>query len=129
MDLHFSFMPRAFLVSPFPRLAYGTFFKTLMLRLCVIDFKGHWDDHLPLIEFAYNNENHSSIQMDHYEALYGRRYRSPTGWLKVSEARLIALDLVHLAREKVKITQEGLKTEQSRQKSYMKKIKICNPSI
>ena len=26
-----------------------------MLRACVIHFKGSWDDHLPLIEFAYNN--------------------------------------------------------------------------
>ncbi|XP_070010561.1 uncharacterized protein [Nicotiana sylvestris] len=34
-----------------------------MLRACVIDFKGNWDDHLPLIEFAYNNSYHSSIKM------------------------------------------------------------------
>jgi len=34
-----------------------------MLRACVIDFKGSWDDPLPLIEFAYNNSYHSSIQM------------------------------------------------------------------
>ncbi|WMV10043.1 hypothetical protein MTR67_003428, partial [Solanum verrucosum] len=42
-----------------------------MLRACMIDFKGSWDDHLPLIEFAYNNNFHSSIQMAPYEALYG----------------------------------------------------------
>ena len=57
-----------------------------MLRACVIDFKGSWDDHLPLIEFAYNNSYHSSIQMAPYEALYGRRYRSPVGWFEVGEA-------------------------------------------
>ncbi|WMV24471.1 hypothetical protein MTR67_017856 [Solanum verrucosum] len=51
-----------------------------MLRACVIDFKCSWDDHLPLIEFAYNNNYHSRIQMAHYEALYGRRYRYPVGW-------------------------------------------------
>ena len=34
-----------------------------MLSACVIDFKGNWNDHLPLIEFAYNNNYHSSIQM------------------------------------------------------------------
>ena len=43
-----------------------------MLRACVIDFKGRWDDHLPLIEFAYNNSYHSSIQMAPCEALYVR---------------------------------------------------------
>ena len=50
-----------------------------MLRACVIDFKGSWDDHLPFIEFAYNNSYHSSIPMSPYEALYGRRCRSPVG--------------------------------------------------
>jgi len=50
-----------------------------MLRACVIDFKGNWDDHLPLIEFSYNNSYHSSIAMAPFEALYGRRCRSPIG--------------------------------------------------
>ena len=50
-----------------------------MLRDCVIDFKGSWDYHIPLIEFAYNN-SYSSIKMAPYEALYGRICRSPVGW-------------------------------------------------
>ncbi|WMV24685.1 hypothetical protein MTR67_018070 [Solanum verrucosum] len=54
-----------------------------MLRACVIDFKGNWDDHLPLIEFAYNNSYHSSIAMAPFEALYGRRCRSPVGWFEL----------------------------------------------
>ena len=53
-----------------------------MLRACVIDFKGSWDDHLPLIEFAYNNSYHSSIKMAPYEALYERKCRSPIGWFE-----------------------------------------------
>ncbi|WMV30341.1 hypothetical protein MTR67_023726 [Solanum verrucosum] len=55
-----------------------------MLRACVIDFNGNWDDHLPLIEFFYNNNYHSSIGMEPFEALYGRRFRSPIGWLKMA---------------------------------------------
>ena len=47
-----------------------------MLRACLIDFKGSWHDHLPLIEFSYNNNN---IGMRLFEALYGRRCRSPVG--------------------------------------------------
>ncbi|KAH0710411.1 hypothetical protein KY284_011838 [Solanum tuberosum] len=89
-----------------------------MLRACVIDFKGNWDDHLPLIEFAYNNNYHSSIQMAPYESLYGRRCRSPIGLFEVGEAGLIGPDLVHQAMEKVKVIQERLKMAQSRQKSY-----------
>ena len=72
----------------------------------MIDFKGNWDDHLPLIEFAYNNSYHSSIQMAPYEALYGRRCRSPIGWFEVGEAGLIGPNLVHQAMEKVKVIQE-----------------------
>ena len=54
-----------------------------MLRACVINFKGSWDDHLPLIEFANNNNYHSRIQKVPYEALYGRRCISPFGWFEV----------------------------------------------
>ncbi|WMV07518.1 hypothetical protein MTR67_000903, partial [Solanum verrucosum] len=90
-----------------------------MLRSCVIDFKGNWDDHLPLIEFSYNNSYHSSIQMAPYEAFYGRRCRFPIGWFEVGEAGLIGPDLVHQAMKKLKVIQERLKTAQSRQKSYI----------
>ncbi|KAL3360779.1 hypothetical protein AABB24_013964 [Solanum stoloniferum] len=89
-----------------------------ILRACVIDFNGNWDDHLSLIQFAYNNSFHASIQMAPYEALYGRRCRSLIRWFKVGEAGLIGPGLVHQAMEKVKVIQERLKTAQSRQKSY-----------
>ena len=81
-----------------------------MLRDCVINFKGSLDDHLPLIEFGYNNSYHSSIQMALYEALYWRRCRSPVGWFEVSEAALIWSDPVLYAMEKVKFIRERLKT-------------------
>ena len=42
-----------------------------MLRACVIEFGGHWDNYLPLVEFSYNNSYHSSIDMAPFEALYG----------------------------------------------------------
>ncbi|XP_070004699.1 uncharacterized protein [Nicotiana sylvestris] len=80
---------------------------------------GSWDDHLLLIEFAYNNSFHTSIQMASFEALYGRRYRSPIGWFEVGEAELIGPDLVYQAMEKVKLIKERLKTAQSHQNSYL----------
>ena len=58
----------------------------------MIDLKGSLNDHLPLIEFAYNNSYHSSIEMAPYEALYGRRCRSLVGWFEVGEAALIGPD-------------------------------------
>ena len=84
----------------------------------MIDFKGSWDDHLPLIEFAYNNNYHSSIQMAPYEELYRRRYKSPVCWFEVGEAALIGPDSVLDAMEKVQLIRDRLKTAQSRQKSY-----------
>ena len=77
-----------------------------MLRACMIDFGGNWDDHLPLIEFAYNNSYHSSIQMASYEALYGRKCRSPIGWFETSETKFIGPNLVQQAIEKVKLIQD-----------------------
>ena len=51
-----------------------------MMRACAMEFKCNWDDHLPLLEFAYNNRFHCSIGMAPYEALYGRKYRSLFYW-------------------------------------------------
>ena len=51
-----------------------------MLRACVLDLKGSWEEHLPLVEITYNNSYQASIQMAPYEALYGRPCRSPVCW-------------------------------------------------
>nr|GEU64651.1 probable aldo-keto reductase 2 [Tanacetum cinerariifolium] len=56
-----------------------------MLRACVLDFRGSWDVHLPLFEFFYNNSYHSSVRCASFEALYGRKYRSPIMWAEVGE--------------------------------------------
>ena len=40
-----------------------------MLRAYVLEYAGNWDHNLPLLEFAYNNGYHSSIDMVPYEAL------------------------------------------------------------
>ena len=75
----------------------------------MIDFKGDGDDHMPLIEFAYNNSHHSCIQMTPYEALYGRRFKYPTRCFEIGKAGFIGLDLVNQDMEKVKVVQERLK--------------------
>ena len=83
----------------------------------MIDFKGSWDDNLPLIEFAYNNSYHSSIQIAPYEALYRHSCRSHVGWFEVGEAALIGPDSVLYVMEKVQLIRDRLKTAQSHQKS------------
>ncbi|KAF3653092.1 putative serine/threonine-protein phosphatase 6 regulatory ankyrin repeat subunit C-like [Capsicum annuum] len=57
--------------------------------------------------------------MASFNDLYGRRRRSPIGWLEVNETKLFCLDLVHQAMEKVKVIRDRLKTAQSHQKSYI----------
>jgi hypothetical protein len=43
-----------------------------MLRMYVMDNQTHWEKYLPFVEFAYNNNFHSSNGMPPYESLYGR---------------------------------------------------------
>ena len=89
-----------------------------MLRACVMEFKGSWDNYLALIEFAYNNSYQSSIGMAPYEALYGRKCRTPVFWDEVGERRLIGLEIVQDTTEKVNMIRERLKIANDRQKSY-----------
>ncbi|GKF50326.1 putative reverse transcriptase domain-containing protein, partial [Tanacetum coccineum] len=55
-----------------------------MLRACVIDFGKGWVNHLPLVEFSYNNSYHASIKVASFEALYGRKCRSPVCWAEAA---------------------------------------------
>ena len=84
-----------------------------MLRGCVIDFRGVWDDYLPLVEFAYNNSFQSSIGMAPYEALYGRRCRTPLCWSEVGERQLLGPELIQQASYGVKLIRERLRVSQS----------------
>ena len=89
-----------------------------MLRECIIDFKGSWDTHLPLVEFAYNNSFYSFISMAPFEVLYGRWCRSPIRWFEVGEPSLLGPELIYKTLEKVHIIRNRLQTAYSRQKSY-----------
>ena len=90
-----------------------------MLRACVRDLKGSWEEHLPLVEFAYNNSYQASIQMAPYEAIYGRPCRSPICWTEVGESSITGPNLIRDSSKKVGMIQKRLLTAQSRQKSYV----------
>ena len=83
-----------------------------------MDFGGSWEKYLPLVEFAYNNSYHSTIGMAPYEALYGRKYRSPSCWMEVGDRKLEDPELIRETSEKVPIIQERMRTAFGRQKSY-----------
>ena len=90
-----------------------------MLRACVLDHKGRWEEHLPLVEFAYNNSYQASIQMAPYEALYRRPCKSPICWTEVGESSITSPDLIRDTSEKVSLIRQRLLTSQSWQKSYV----------
>ncbi|GJY14291.1 putative reverse transcriptase domain-containing protein [Tanacetum coccineum] len=82
-----------------------------MLRACVIDFGGSWDVHLPLVEFSYNSSYHSSVRCASFEALYGRKCRSPIMWAEVREGHLIGRELVQETTEKISHINDKLKAK------------------
>ncbi|GKA54522.1 putative reverse transcriptase domain-containing protein [Tanacetum coccineum] len=107
-----------------------------MLRACVIDFGNGWEGHLPLIEFSYNNSYHASIKAAPFEALYGRKCRSPVCWAEVGDARLTGPELVHETTEKIVQIKQRMQAARDRQKSRtggnlgcreIKKLKAKSP--
>ncbi|GJR56357.1 putative reverse transcriptase domain-containing protein [Tanacetum coccineum] len=92
-----------------------------MLRSCVLDFRGSWDVHLLLVEFSYNNSYHYSVRCASFEALYGRKCRSPIMWAGVGEGQLIEPELVQETTEKILQIKDRLKAARDRQKSYADK--------
>ncbi|WMV46183.1 hypothetical protein MTR67_039571 [Solanum verrucosum] len=89
-----------------------------MLRACVMDFGGQWDQYLPLAEFAYNNSYYSSIQMALFEDLFGRRCRSPVGWFESIERRPSGTNLMREALDHIRVIQDRMRIAQSRHQSY-----------
>ncbi|WVZ71108.1 hypothetical protein U9M48_019729 [Paspalum notatum var. saurae] len=92
-----------------------------MLRACALTYSTKWDEYLPLAEFAYNNSYQKSLKMAPFEALYGRRCRTPLNWSEPGERVTFGADLVTQTEEQVKFIHENLKRAQSRQKSYSDK--------
>src|ERR1041384_19431 len=89
-----------------------------ILRACVISFGKSWEKSLPFAKFAYNNSFQSSLNMDPFEFLYGRRCRTPLNWSETGERQFSGPDMIKEAEDQVRIVRDQLKAAQSRQKSY-----------
>jgi hypothetical protein len=89
-----------------------------MLRACVISSKGSWEKWLPLAEFSYNNSFQESIKMASFEALYGRKCRTPLNWIEAGERRYYGIDFIKEAEEQVCTIKIHMVAAQARQKSY-----------
>ncbi|GJZ94846.1 putative reverse transcriptase domain-containing protein [Tanacetum coccineum] len=98
-----------------------------MLRACVLDFRKNWDRHLPLVEFSYNNSYHTSIKAAPFEALYGRKCRSPMCWaevgtikkiIQITDAHLTGPAIIHETTEKIVQIKSRIQAARDRKKSY-----------
>ncbi|GKA16717.1 putative reverse transcriptase domain-containing protein [Tanacetum coccineum] len=87
------------------------FFKSLNKAL-------GWDRHLPLVEFSYNNSYHTSIKAALFEALYGRKCRSPICWAEVGDSQLTGPEIIHETIEKIVQIKSRIQAARDRQKSY-----------
>jgi hypothetical protein len=85
-----------------------------MLQACVISSKGSWEKWLPLAEFLYNNSYQESIKIAPFEALYGRKCRTPLNWVEAGERRYYVIDFVEQAEEQVQTIKIHMVVAQSR---------------
>ncbi|GJZ72758.1 putative reverse transcriptase domain-containing protein [Tanacetum coccineum] len=90
-----------------------------MLRACAIDFGKGWVNHLPLVEFSYENSYHASIKVAPFEALYGQRCRSPVCWAEVGQVQLTGPEIVQETTEKIIQIKQKMQVARDRQKSYV----------
>ncbi|WVZ85174.1 hypothetical protein U9M48_032124 [Paspalum notatum var. saurae] len=90
----------------------------------ISDSRGHdqygtsWDKCLPYAEFSYNNSYQASLKKSPFEALYGRRCRTPLFWNQTGEKQVFGPDLIRDAEQQIKMVRENLRVARSRQKSY-----------
>ncbi|GJT90239.1 putative reverse transcriptase domain-containing protein [Tanacetum coccineum] len=104
---------------------YGEIERTIqtlkdMLRARVIDFGKGWERHLPMVEFSYNNSYHASIKAAPFEALYGRKCRSPVCWAKVGDVQLTGPEIIHETTEKIVRIRQRLQAARDRQRSIIR---------
>jgi hypothetical protein len=89
----------------------------------VLAYGTKWEDCLPFAEFSFNNNYQASLQMAPFEALYGRKCRTPLNWSETGDSKIFGPDILQEVEEKVCMIREHLKAAQSRQKSYSDKIR------
>ncbi|GJZ84457.1 putative reverse transcriptase domain-containing protein [Tanacetum coccineum] len=87
-----------------------------MLRACAIDFGKGWVNHLPLVEFSYNNSYHASIKAAPFEALYGRKCCSPVCWTEVGETQILGPELIQETAEKIVQIKQRMQAAHDQQK-------------
>jgi hypothetical protein len=92
-----------------------------MLRACVLEHQGSWDQNLPWVEFSYNNSYQESLKMALFEVLYERRCHNPLNSIELGEKVIFGPDLVEEAEATVHHIQNNLKAKKVCQETYANK--------
>ena len=80
-----------------------------MLLMYVMDQQNHWEEFLPLVEFAYNNSYHRTIKMVPFEFLYGRPCRTPLSWDLLEDRVLVGPKEIQEMEEKMQTIRKRIK--------------------
>jgi hypothetical protein len=80
-----------------------------MLWACALDFRGSWDEYLPLAEFSYNNSYQSSLKAAPFEVLYGPKCRSPICWFEPGSNKDFEPDFIKEKQGIIDIIRDHLK--------------------
>jgi hypothetical protein len=85
-----------------------------MLRACALKHGGSWDKSLPFAELSYNNSYQISLKMAPFEALYGRKCRTPLYWSETGESQFFGPEIIKEGERQVQVIRENLKVAQLR---------------
>jgi len=85
-----------------------------MLRACALQYGTSWDKSLPYVEFSYNNSYQQSLKMAPFEALYGRKCRTPLFWNQTGETQVFGTYVLRHVEQQVRINWDNLRVAQSR---------------
>jgi hypothetical protein len=89
-----------------------------MLRMYVMDQHKHWEEFLPLVEFAYNNSYQGTINMAPFEFLYGRLCQTPLSWDRIEDRVLVGLEVIQEMEEQMQTRRKRIKEVKYKQKFY-----------
>ncbi|KAA0067171.1 putative retroelement [Cucumis melo var. makuwa] len=119
---------------PFLMFSYSQLKRTIqtledVLRACVLQFKGSWDTHLSLTEFAYNSNYQSSSGMHHLRlcmADYAKLLCARTKWERKNLLHVLQVQLVDL-KEDLRYEEEEVQILDSKEQvSRNKTIPLVN---
>ncbi|WVZ58351.1 hypothetical protein U9M48_008630 [Paspalum notatum var. saurae] len=77
-----------------------------MLRACAIKYGTGWDKCLLYAEFSYKNSYQASLKKSPFEALYGKRCRTPLFWNQTGEKQAFGPNIIQDAEQQLRISRK-----------------------